>query len=303
MRSPRGLLALTAAFALNGPAEAQEQAPMPKTVATLRANTARAAQLLIAHGEREPQGWDVTKTPHFVIRHELATESAEDVAVALEEAMEEVRRKWKITAKWDRACEVYVHPNAVSYQKTTGMPAAQAGVMLPLRDRGGRLLQRQIHLNVDAKADLFSVIPHETAHAVLDDAVEGKQLPPWAHEGAAILSEPWESQDDNTRGFDHLRQKIGVFTLQDYFAMRPPQGEHGDLFYVQSHSLVRFLTERADPSVMLAFIRDGSDDAAAKKHYKFASLKEMQDEWLKDTDRLKILRSQTRSLDSCIRRR
>jgi hypothetical protein len=125
------------------------------------------------------------------------------------------------------------------------------------------------------------VIPHEVTHTVLADHFRGP-LPRWADEGMSVLSESDEEQARYMRlTWETLNAGAGL-QLKVLFAARDyPRNVMG--FFAQSYSVTKFLVDRKDRPTFVKFVADGMKagwEPAAKTHYGFASLNELEGAWI-----------------------
>jgi len=148
----------------------------------------------------------------------------------------------------------------------------------------GTVTSREIHVSGTVEQILAALVAHEVMHAVLADHF-GQQLPRWADEGIALLAEDATNQDQHRAALlrlvgesDRLPQGLGIFLeRRDYPSQKLPD------FYSQSHGVCDFLLGRKGHATLIAFVGDGLKSgwpAAAKKHYGFADLRALEDEWL-----------------------
>ena len=118
---------------------------------------------------------------------------------------------------------------------------------------------------------------------VLADLFTSQQIPRWADEGMAVLSEP--SSEQILRAKDlHLPLKSGrLFKMADLMVMDYPDGEHWGLYYAQSVSLTKFLVERGTPQQFVQFLstsqRNGLE-VELQRSYGFKNYQDLQDQWL-----------------------
>jgi hypothetical protein len=128
---------------------------------------------------------------------------------------------------------------------------------------------------------LADVIPHEVTHCVLADHFRCP-LPRWADEGISLMS---ESEEERSRHLKVARDtaNAGKFIqIRALFASREyPKEVMG--FFAQSYWVTKFLVEKKDRATFVTFVTDGMKDwqIAAEKHYGFASLNDLETEFLK----------------------
>jgi hypothetical protein len=146
---------------------------------------------------------------------------------------------------------------------------------------GGRVLGQTMHIEGTLDRLLASVLPHEITHTVF--AYHFRQpVPRWADEGGSVLSEdePERKRHDkmvrqilNSRRAMPLRR---LFALQEY----PPDVM---TLYAQGFSVCDFLVGRSSRPAFLNFVADGMRmgwDQAARIHYGYASVDQLEQAWL-----------------------
>jgi hypothetical protein len=128
---------------------------------------------------------------------------------------------------------------------------------------------------------LADVVPHEVTHTVLADHFRAP-LPRWADEGISLLSESKEEQARYTSlNRQTLNEGNGVQIRVLFAASEYPRNVIG--FLAQSYSVTSFLVDRKDRPTFVKFVEDGMKDgweAAAKAHYGFASLNDLERAWI-----------------------
>ena len=64
--------------------------------------------------------------------------------------------------------DVYLYPNASSYSRGTGVGTGAPGfARIKRAENSERIVERQLHMNLDVPNVLMTVLPHETTHVVL----------------------------------------------------------------------------------------------------------------------------------------
>lgn len=193
----------------------------------------------------ESNGWKGFESPSFRIHYVGASTTAEPLALACERKRKSLRERWlddRTTAGWTPKCDVFLYPTANEFQRLTRRPAAMRG-FADLEIGEGRVWTRQLHLRADDAKQLDKLVTHELTHVVLADYFADHQIPRWADEGIAILSEPDARQSELRRWLKQEATLGRVFSLQQLASQRqlPPDQRLGDLFYAQSSSFVEFL--------------------------------------------------------------
>ncbi len=119
---------------------------------------------------------------------------------------------------------------------------------------------RRLHLRTDDAARIDKLLVHELTHVVLADYFAKHQIPRWADEGIAVLSEPAERRTKLREWLNEEAQQGRQFSLRELTMHRsvPQDKRLGELFYAQSAALVEFLlTERnLSESELLQFVSD-----------------------------------------------
>lgn len=104
----------------------------------------------------------------------------------------ELIRHWHggvCTSRWRPRCTLALHPHREAYAARLGAAVGDSVACATIRRRAGRIVERRIDLRLDAANWRLDALPHELTHLVLWDLVPPEQLPPWAAEGIAALSE------------------------------------------------------------------------------------------------------------------
>lgn len=226
----------------------------------------------VRHLASTSDGWAVAETGHFRIYHNQTRAFVERMARAAEQARTAVFQKWFGDAgtDWKPACRVYLHATASDYCQATGAPLTSPGHS-NLRTEGSRVLSRRIDLSCEAANLLEAVLPHEVTHVVLPGQFGERQVPRWADEGVAILSEPREQIERHLRTLARQNQEQQLFTVRHLLQLPDyPDVRSLRTFYAQSVSLVGFLADAQGPQTFTRFMRDGMRigyETACKRHY------------------------------------
>jgi hypothetical protein len=231
-----------------------------------------------------PVAWKVRETPSFRILHddpELADKAAE-----IAEATRDVQlRRWSGSVPkgpWTPRCDVYLYPSPRIFSQMTGQPEESPGFST-MGMNAGRIIARRVNLRADHPNLLKAILPHEITHVVLADLFPHQQIPRWADEGMAVLSEPITEQ--NLRAAD-LEAPLGtgqLFKVEDLMKMDYPEGKYWGLYYAQSVSLTRFLVEQGSPTQFVQFVQrsqQSNPEAELKRIYNIDGYIELQKRWL-----------------------
>jgi hypothetical protein len=129
---------------------------------------------------------------------------------------------------------------------------------------------------------LDSVLPHEVTHTIFATHF-GCPLPRWADEGACTTVEhPGEVARMEGELIKFLKTRRGI-RFSDMMWMKQYPRDFMPL-YAQGHSVAAYLIGLEGKQVFVRFLEDGLIDdnwpRAAKKHYGYANLAEMQEQWL-----------------------
>jgi hypothetical protein len=225
-------------------------------------------------------------TTNFQIEYvEGQRDLAERAGKAAEEARATLVKRWGETTPgvpWSPRCEIRLYSTAAEFSRVTGQPPESPGIST-LRMTDGRIDGRRINLRIDHPNIVRAVLPHEVTHVVLADLFPHKQIPRWADEGMAVLSEPPSEQ--NVRAAD-LTEPLAVgrlFRLNDLVAMDYPDPRYLSLYYAQSVSLTRFLVEQGSPAQFIKFVQQAQwsgFEPALEQVYEISNFGELQTKWL-----------------------
>src|SRR5206468_7649581 len=122
---------------------------------------------------------------------------AQRAARVAEATREEQSRRWtgaRPQSPWSPRCDIYLYPSSALYHQMTGQPEDSPGFST-MGLNGGRVVARRVNLRADHPNLLVAVLPHEVTHVILADLFPSQQIPKWADEGMAVLSEPAAEQD------------------------------------------------------------------------------------------------------------
>lgn len=193
----------------------------------------------------ESNGWKVIESKSFRVHHVGSSAVAERIAPLCEQSRQTLRERWignNKNSEWTPKCDVFLYPSGSEFQRLTRWPDEMWGVA-DLEIGQGRVWKRRLYMRADDPKRLDKVLIHELTHVVLADHFAQHQIPRWADEGIAVLSEPAERQNELRRWLNDEATQGRVFSLQQLVTQRELPGDKrlGDLFYAQSSSLVEFL--------------------------------------------------------------
>ncbi len=228
--------------------------------------------------------WQVWETTNFRILHGDPVMAQQAASIA-EACRAEQLGRWAgvgSPAPWAPRCDIYLYPNAVIFNQMTGQPADSPGFST-MGLNAGRVVARRVNLRADHPNLLSAVLPHEVTHVVLADLFPDLQIPRWADEGIAVLSEPESEQSLRAADLAKPLESGELFTLGELMRMDYPDGKFWSLYYAQSVSLTRFLVAQGTPSQFLEFVRGSQHNGIEpelKRLYGIESLDQLQERWL-----------------------
>lgn len=231
-----------------------------------------------AHGN-----WKTFVTPSFRIFHD-DEELAKKVAARAEAARRDAIKRWtgaEPLGAWSPRCDLYLYPTAEVFAEQTGQLAESPGFSTAGLE-GGRVTTRMVKLRTDFARMIDAVLPHEVTHIVLADLFPVRQIPRWADEGMAVLSEPANEQARRVHDLaapvrDDVLFRLDVLMTTDY-----PSGTHWPLYYAQSVSLTRYLVGLGTPQQFVRFVRESQNkgiDPALKSIYRIESVAQLETRW------------------------
>ncbi len=241
--------------------------------------------LNMQHFGKNPQGWHVAESTNFRIFHNQNRDLVERVVLIAERTRVAMSRKWfGVDGEvWSPKCEIVLHASAAEYSRLTNVPATSPGHSRIETDSTSlRVIGRRIDLHSDTLGMLEAVLPHETTHVVLAGNFGVHQVPRWADEGVAVLTEPLEKIEQHRRNLSKSQKEGLLVPLRELMSLQNyPQAKQITAFYAQSVILVEFLTQQRGPQVFTEFLRDGLSggyETALRKHYNW-SFAELQSNW------------------------
>lgn len=248
----------------------------------------RDRRIEIRHVPAQGRNWAEVETANFRIVYHQSRDLAEQAARVAETTRAQAMRKWfgDDGASWNPKCLVFLYPDADYYALQTRHSKESPGHSTLKMDESNveHVIERRIDLHCDVADLLTHVLPHETTHAVLAGRFGRHQLPRWADEGMAILSEPREKIERYLKNVSLLRSRHELFPVSELMALKEyPETRRATAFYVQSTSVVEFLCARkGGPQTFARFVRDGLDngfEASLQRHYGFRDYKDLEERW------------------------
>ena len=241
--------------------------------------------LNLQHFGKNPQGWLVTETTNFRIFHNQDRAFAERVALIAERTRVTMSKKWfgADQTPWTPKCELVLHATGADYQRQTGVPSTSPGhSRIETDPTTFRVSGRRIDLHLDTMGMMEAILPHEATHVVLAGNFGTHQVPRWADEGMAVLTEPLEKIEQHRRNLAKAQRDGLLFGVKDLMDLQNyPDGSRIAAFYAESVILCEFLTTQRGPETMTAFLRDGLDqgyESALRKHYGW-TFRELRSNW------------------------
>ncbi len=228
--------------------------------------------------------WQVLNSTNFRVFH-VDPALAEKVAGIAEATRTSQLQRWTATDpanRWFPVCEIYLYPSAREFSERTGQPEdspgfSTSGLM------AGRVTARRVNLRTDHPKMLAAILPHEVTHIVLAELFPEQQIPRWADEGMAVLSEPQDEQAGRAADLHAPLRGGKIFSVEQLMVMDYPEGKHWPLYYAQSISLTRFLVDQDSPVRFVEFVRDAQRhgfEAALRRHYQIQTYAELQERWI-----------------------
>jgi hypothetical protein len=187
------------------------------------------------------------------------------------------------TEEWSPRCDIVVHPTVNEYVRELGPASRQSSGCASVDIQHGKVAKRRIDLRADADDWMNSALPHELTHVILAEKFTSKQIPRWADEGMAILTEPVGRQTERRQSMQNALARSVRLTAGELMSVANyPTAERRDAFYGESASLVAFLIERDSPARFLEFLQMSQNrgvDQALAEVYGIRSSSELDIQW------------------------
>jgi hypothetical protein len=127
-----------------------------------------------------------------------------------------LRCQWLDTTdeqRWTPRCIVVVHADRASYLAAVGRGGERSFGSTWIDTQEDRVSGRRIDLLTDQQGTI-TALGHELAHVVVADAFGGKQPPPWANEGIALLSDSTDKQARHGKTPPARRARASPFAVR-----------------------------------------------------------------------------------------
>lgn len=228
--------------------------------------------------------WKVWDTASFRILHADDALAARVARIA-ESVRTEQTQRWagsSPAAAWSPRCDIYLYPTAALFHQATGQPENSPGFST-MGLNAGRVSARRVNLRADHANLLHAILPHEVTHVVLADLFSTQQIPRWADEGMAVLSEPTSEQDLRAADLEKPLTSGELFKLSDLMVMDYPNGRFWSLYYAQSVSLTRFLVEQGTPAQFVQFVKSSQRagvENELRRVYQIEGFPDLQKRWI-----------------------
>jgi hypothetical protein len=233
----------------------------------------------------QTQGWLVQEAGSFRVVCRIDFADAERLPAACEALRRQLQDTWfgGTSEDWSPRCEIVLHAAVAGYVRELGPGSRLSSGCATIDVEKGRVVKRRIDLRADADDWMISALPHELTHVVLAERFATKQIPRWADEGLAILSEPESRQAIRRSAMQRALARTPRYSADDLLTLRDyPAADRRDAFYGQSASLVAYLIDRDSPERFLEFLQVGQKlgfEQALQQIYGLRSLADLDARW------------------------
>jgi hypothetical protein len=226
-------------------------------------------------------GWHVYRSENFEIRCRGPIADIDTVTRCCEEARAVMRTTWLSgfpAINWTPVCQVIVHTSASSYKRDTRASSLTKGVT-SLQIGEGQVWSRRIDILADSEGWAANLIPHEMTHVVLADRFCHRQIPRWADEGLAILSESGNRVANALETADIKSRSGQAIELAQLLsaASYPSSKEQAELFFAQSAAFSAFLVSQYTEENVMLFVDGCNSIGPAKAAERLAAGQDLDD--------------------------
>ncbi len=228
--------------------------------------------------------WQLRESANFRVFH-VDPKLAEKVVQVAEATRRDQTKRWSGSlppAPWQPKCEIYLYPTAGQYAQMTGQPDDSPGFSTMGMNQG-EIISRRVNVRTDHEGLLAAVLPHEVTHVILADFFREQQIPRWADEGMAVLTEPVTEQKRRASDLVEPLGKNLLFPIETLMKMDYPDNRYWSLYYAQSVSLTRFLVEQGTPAQLVEFLQGSQAngfEAELRRVYKIDGFNDLQARWV-----------------------
>ncbi len=216
-------------------------------------------------------------TPNFVVTAPTP-EFAQQVGKAAEYYRHHLAIEWlgePLPHNWSKPCPIKCKVGQIG-----------AGGATTFSFHNGEVFGWVMNIQGSEERILDSVLPHEVSHMIFASYFR-QPLPRWADEGAATLVEHESERLRQTKLLDQVIRTSRRIPLQNLLAIKEYPQDMQDVLtlYAEGYSLAEFLVQQKGPAgkqLYLQFLADalkGGWEKAFSKHYGFASVNDVEQNW------------------------
>ena len=249
-----------------------------QTVAPAPAPAAKAA----------PAGWQGLETPNFrILWKSMTAEQTAEIAGVVEAARTAMLQRWTgstASPAWKPKCEVRIHADIASLK--AACPQGDEHGCSAIAGQSGNVVSRRIDLVAGTGDLLDSVIPREITFLIVSELFADEPLSRWAEVGMSALAESPAQVRRYLATARRLSAGKTLFPVTSLIEMTDfPDPARISEFYAQSVSLVEFLVRRKGAVAFASLLRETPRrglQECLKRHYGFATVAELEAQWLRD---------------------
>lgn len=204
--------------------------------------------------------WNVEKSTHFLVYYKKApVDFIAKVVSRSEEYYDRIAEDLGFRRMnfwlWDNRAIIYIHDDAVSYQRATGQPAWSGGSAQPR--------SKMIHSFSGAAVFLETILPHEIGHIIFREFVgfDNPAIPAWLEEGVASYEQEERFMQADT--LVRAAKSQGTFFTYERLSLARPQALSDDkavaVFYAESVSIVDFMLKEYGKEAFVGFCQNLRD--------------------------------------------